>query len=165
MSHLLSVDSEVTAAPTAGALSLRSGRRWDPRLYQIGTLAGLLVYGMWWLDLEVQPLTAVAIVASVLATQFLCMRLAGRPQFDPRSALISGLSLCLLLRTGSTGLAMLAAVIAIASKFTLRVRDKHVFNPTNFALVAMLLTTGEVSSIDQGEVSGIEDVLVPHAQR
>ena len=36
---------------------------------------------------------------------------------------------------------MLAAVVAIASKFTLRVRGKHVFNPTNFALVAMMLVT------------------------
>src|SRR5207245_3676761 len=54
------------------------------------------------------------------------------------------LSLCLLLRTGSLGLAMLTAAVAIASKFTLRVRDKHVFNPTNGALVAMMLMTGEV---------------------
>src|SRR5206468_1506523 len=60
------------------------------------------------------------------------------------SALISALSLCLLLRTGSLGLAMLTAAVAIASKFTLRVRDKHVFNPTNFALVAMMLATGSV---------------------
>jgi len=39
---------------------------------------------------------------------------------------------------------MLAAVVAVASKFTLRVRGKHVFNPTNFALVAMMLVTGSV---------------------
>jgi Na+-transporting NADH:ubiquinone oxidoreductase subunit NqrB len=70
--------------------------------------------------------------------------LTGRGRFDPRSALISALSLCLLLRTGSLGLAILAAGVAIASKFTLRVRAKHVFNPTNFALVAMMLATGQV---------------------
>src|SRR5262249_53096486 len=39
---------------------------------------------------------------------------------------------------------ILAAVIAIASKFVLRVRGKHVFNPTNFALVAMMLLTGQI---------------------
>jgi Na+-transporting NADH:ubiquinone oxidoreductase subunit NqrB len=50
----------------------------------------------------------------------------------------------LLLRTDWVVLAMLAAVVAIASKFTLRVRGKHVFNPTNFALVVMMLATGEV---------------------
>src|SRR5205814_9068958 len=59
-------------------------------------------------------------------------------------ALISALSLWLLLRTGSPGLPILTAVVAIASKFTLRVRGKHVFSPTNFALVAMVLATGEV---------------------
>jgi enediyne biosynthesis protein E5 len=40
--------------------------------------------------------------------------------------------------------AMLTAVVAIASKFTLRVRGKHVFNPTNFALVSMTLLTTSV---------------------
>ena len=27
----------------------------DPRLYQIGTLASLLVYGMGWLDFDITP--------------------------------------------------------------------------------------------------------------
>src|SRR5262245_30086657 len=141
MKSLASTD---LAAEPAVDIPIRAPLRWDPRLYQIATLAGLLGYGMWWLDLEVRPGTAIAIIASALATQLACTRLTGRPGFDPRSALISGLSLCLLLRTGSPALAVLAAAIAIASKFTLRVRDKHVFNPTNFALVVMMLATGSV---------------------
>lgn len=120
------------------------GRRWDPRLYQSATLGSVLVYGVLWLDLEVQLVTAVTIIVTALLTQLVCTRLTGRPQFDPRSALISASSLCLLLRTDWVVLAMLAAVVAIASKFTLRVRGKHVFNPTNFALVVMMLATGEV---------------------
>src|SRR6058998_1854785 len=118
--------------------------RWDPRIYQIATLSGLLGYGVLWLDLEVQAWTAVEIIVTALSTQLACTWLTGRGRFDPRSALISALSLCLLLRTGSLGLAMLTAAVAIASKFTLRVRDKHVFNPTNFALVAMMLATRSV---------------------
>ena len=141
MSSLASVD---TAAEPALGLTSRARRPWDPRLYQIATLAGLLTYGVWWLDLEVQLPTAVAIIASALAAQLMCDYLVGRPRVDPRSALISGLSLCLLLRTGSLDVAMLTAVVAIASKFTLRVRGKHVFNPTNFALVAMMLVAGSV---------------------
>jgi hypothetical protein len=78
-------------------------RHWDPRLYQIATLGGLLGYGIWWLDLEIQPQTVATIMSSALATQLACTRLTGRGRFDPRSALISGLSLCLLLRTGSPG--------------------------------------------------------------
>src|SRR5215813_12572012 len=142
MNHLGLVEAEAPVARATEASGLpqkRTPRRWDPRLYQIATLAGLLAYGIWWLDLEVQSANAVAIIASVLITQRACERLAGRARFDPRSAIISGLSLCLLLRTGSLDLAVLAAVIAIASKFSLRVRGKHVFNPTNFALVALML--------------------------
>src|SRR6058998_461392 len=118
MNRLALVEAEalpVSATATVGVLPAPTAPRWDPRLYQIATLAGLLGYGIWWLDLEVQPTTAVAIIASALATQLVCTRLWGREPFDPRSALISGLSLCLLLRTGLLDLAMLAAAIAIAA--------------------------------------------------
>ena len=145
-----------TATPATRATSAGAGRfsgnavplgappRLDPRLYQIAVLASLLVYGMAWLGLDIHPGRAVAILAAALMTQWAATALAELPRFDPKSALISGLSLCLLLRTNDLGLAMLAAVVAVASKFLLRVRGKHVFNPTNFALVAMMLVTGQV---------------------
>jgi Na+-transporting NADH:ubiquinone oxidoreductase subunit NqrB len=74
-----------------------------------------------------------------LFTQYLCSRLWKVPVFDPRSALISGLSLCLLLRTNSLVLAAVTAFATIASKFLLRWNGKHLFNPTNFGIVLMLL--------------------------
>jgi len=43
-----------------------------------------------------------------------------------------------LLRTESLVLAVVTATLTIASKFLLRVDDRHVFNPTNFALVVMM---------------------------
>jgi hypothetical protein len=116
----------------------------DPRLYQIASLAGLLVFGVARLDLDVRGGQAALILMTVLVTQYAGARLGAVPRFDPRSALISGLSLCLLLRTNVLLLAVLTAVVAIGSKFVLRVRGKHVFNPTNFALVAMMLLTGAV---------------------
>src|SRR5947208_1099441 len=101
-----------TDTAARAAVSLTPAPRWDPRLYQIATLAGLLGYGVFWLDLEVQTPTAVAIVVTALVAQLACTRLTARGRFDPRSALISALSLCLLLRTGSLGLAILAAGLA-----------------------------------------------------
>ena len=116
----------------------------DPRLYQIFLLSSLLVYGVVHLDLEISPSRALALLATALFTQYACSRLWRLPAFDPRSALISGLSLCLLLRTNSAWLAVLAAGVTVASKFVLRIRGKHVFNPTNFGIVAMMLATGGV---------------------
>jgi len=118
--------------------------RLDPRLYQIASLTALLAYGATWLDFEVNLSRVVAILGAVLSTQYLCTRLWKLPAFDPASALISGLSLCLLLRTNSAVLAIAAAILAIAGKFVLRWNGKHVFNPTNFALVAMMALTGQV---------------------
>jgi Na+-transporting NADH:ubiquinone oxidoreductase subunit NqrB len=116
----------------------------DPRLYQILVLASLLVYGVTRLDLEIHASQAAVLLGTALLTQYACTRFWRLPAFDPKSALISGLSLCLLLRTGSLLLAAGAAVLTIASKFVLRVRDKHVFNPTNFGIVASMLLTSRV---------------------
>jgi Na+-translocating ferredoxin:NAD+ oxidoreductase RnfD subunit len=123
--------------------SLDAGLRRDPRLYQIAILATLLVYGAAFLDFEVRPLHAITIPAAALLAQAALTRLARLPRFDPRSALISSLSLCLLLRTNALSIAILAAVVTIASKFVFRVDGKHVFNPTNFGLVATMLLTGQ----------------------
>jgi Na+-transporting NADH:ubiquinone oxidoreductase subunit NqrB len=83
-------------------------------------------------------------LAVALATQLACTRLWNLPAFDPRSALISGLSLCLLLRSNSLLLVSATAAVTVASKFLLRWRGKHVFNPTNSGLVVMMLATGQV---------------------
>jgi Na+-transporting NADH:ubiquinone oxidoreductase subunit NqrB len=123
----------------------------DPRLYQIGTLASLLVYGMGWLDFDVTPSRVALILSTVLITQWVGDRIGSRrhrtrPPFaaSARSALISGLSLCLLLRTNRADLAVVAAAVTIAGKFLIRLNGKHVFNPTNGGLVFMLLVTSQV---------------------
>lgn len=113
----------------------------DPRLYQILVLASLLVYGVVRLDLEVEAGMAALLLGTALLTQYACTRIWRLPAFDPKSALISGLSLCLLLRTNSWQLALIAAVATIAGKFVLRWRGKHLFNPTNFGIVALMLAT------------------------
>ena len=111
----------------------------DPRYYQIVVLGLLLSYGILALDFGIHWQNAIAIIATAQAVQFVCTRAVGLPRFDPLSALITSLSLTLLLRTDVIALAMLAAVVAISSKFLIRVRDKHVFNPANVALVALML--------------------------
>jgi enediyne biosynthesis protein E5 len=113
-------------------------RALDPRWYQITCLSCLLVYGFFGLGFELTIVQTLVTLASVLAAQLACTRIWKLPAFDPKSALISGLSLCLLLRTNHLELVVVAAVIAIASKFVLRIKGKHIFNPTNGAIVALL---------------------------
>jgi Na+-transporting NADH:ubiquinone oxidoreductase subunit NqrB len=121
----------------------RAARRADPRYYQIATLTSLLIYGILWLDFEVQTIHAIAILVTAQLTQYACTKLSRLPGFDPKSALISSLSLCLLLRTNFLAVAVLAACISIAGKFLIRWNGKHVFNPTNFGLVAVIVLTGQ----------------------
>lgn len=124
------------------ALKAMAGR--DPRVYQIAVLGALLTYGVLVLDFGVSSAQAAVLLGTALTTQWLCTRIVGLPRFDPRSALITGLSLCLLLRVDAWPLAAVAAAVAVGSKFVLRVDGKHVFNPANFGLVALLLVSDRV---------------------
>ena len=133
----------------------------DPRLAQIAVLASLSLLGACALDLEIRPAVAVSAVVAALSTEAITARLRHRV-FDPRSPLISGLSLTLLLRVSDAWLGAVAGIIAIASKSLLRVGDKHWFNPTNFALVVLLLVTDRawVSSGQWGSTPIIAAAMV-----
>jgi Na+-transporting NADH:ubiquinone oxidoreductase subunit NqrB len=122
----------------------------DPRHGQIATLGTLLVYGMTRLGFDIGPPQAVVTIGAALLTQaafewWTAAHLTGaRLSSGLKSALISSLSLCLLLRTDHLALAGLASAIAVASKFVVRWNGKHVFNPTNVAIVALIVTTDRV---------------------
>lgn len=113
----------------------------DPRYYQIAVLGTLVAYGVIVLDFGIRPENAIVIVLTALLTQFAATRAVGLPRFDPLSALITALSLSLLLRTGLPVVAALAALVAISSKFLVRVRGKHVFNPANVAIVTLMVSS------------------------
>lgn len=122
----------------------------DARYYQIASLSCLLVYGLTFLRFDVSVSRVALILGVAFGAQAGCSALA-RIKFDPRSALISGLSLCLLMRTSHEILAAVAAVIAVGSKFVFRYRDKHIFNPTNLAIAALLLAAGDSVWVSPGQ--------------
>jgi len=118
-------------------------KRLDPRLYQIGALTLLLLYGIFALGFDITLARSALLVGTAIGTQAICSRIKG-VAFDPRSAAISGLSLSLLLRSDSLVMLLAGAVIAVASKFVIRIRGKHIFNPTNIAIVALMLVSKHV---------------------
>lgn len=146
---------------------------WDPRLYQIISLTILLLYGLFWIQFDVSIWQIAITLGVAQLTQLAGTRYFSLPFFDPKSALISSLSLCLLLRTNDLAVAALAAVIAIGSKFVIRWKDKHVFNPTNLALVVILASgLGWISPGQWGQVAWfgfliacLGSLVVTHAAR
>ena len=113
--------------------------RHDPRHYQIATLSTLVVLGVFVFAFDMRWWHAAACVSSTVVTQFTASKIVGQ-KFDVRSPLITALSLTLLLRTGSVWLSIAAGVLAIGSKYIIRYKGKHIFNPANFALVILSLS-------------------------
>ena len=60
-----------------------------------------------------------------------------------RSATITALGLCLLLRGNHWTTMAIAGCLAIASKFLFRTQNKHFFNPANFGIIAALMMTND----------------------
>jgi Na+-transporting NADH:ubiquinone oxidoreductase subunit NqrB len=113
----------------------------DSRHFQIAALATLLAVNFFWIDFGAKPLYSALAISSALATQIGCSRYWQLPQIDLRSPLITGLSLSLLLRADAAWLPAVAGIIAIASKFVLRIDGKHIWNPAGFAIVVLLFTS------------------------
>ncbi|MFL5343340.1 MAG: RnfABCDGE type electron transport complex subunit D [Hyalangium sp.] len=124
---------------------------------QIAFLGSFLLAGLTFLEFELRPWQPPVILATACVTQWAMTRLYRVPDAGYRSAIISALGLSLLLRSDVLWVPPLAAFIAIASKFVIRVRGKHVFNPTNLGLAACLFLTPHAwSSPSQwGESAGL----------
>jgi Na+-transporting NADH:ubiquinone oxidoreductase subunit NqrB len=127
-----------------------TSRFWlDARHYQIAALSTLLVFNLGWIDFGARPANSVLALVAALITQIVCARLTGVP-IDLRSPLITGLSLSLLLRADEPWIHALAGVVAIGSKFALRLDGKHIWNPAGFAIVILLFTANSHVWISPG---------------
>jgi hypothetical protein len=124
----------------------------DPRYYQIAVLSSLLTFGVFALGFGIHGYNAIAILLTAQCVQYAATRWAGLVRFDPLSAVITSLSLTLLLRTDLVLLAILAAAIAIGSKFLLRCQGK-LATSFPFLLRRYLCNAGVVGESSIGAVA------------
>lgn len=115
----------------------------DARHAQIAVLLTLIFLGIIVFDFSIPIWHAFGVLGSALAVQAMCSW-AVHARFDWRSPVITAASLTLLLRADQIGWSILAGAIAIGSKFVLRIGGKHVFNPANFAIVVLALSSAGV---------------------
>lgn len=133
----------------------------DPRLYQIISLGTLLSYGLLWLHFDVTALQVAVTFGTALLTQYAGTRWYRLPSYDPLSAIVSAIGLCVFLRTNDLFVAALASIIAIGSKFLIRLKGKHLFNPTNLGLTIMMITgLGWISPGQWGQVAWFSLLVV-----
>jgi Na+-transporting NADH:ubiquinone oxidoreductase subunit NqrB len=121
----------------------------DARDYQILFLLTFLILGVWTRDFTVSTKAMGTVIAACLLTQFSADRFYAKLHpdadynFSLRSAWITGISLCLLLRSNSPATMAIAGSLSILSKFLFRLRGKHFFNPSNFGIIAVIVLTSD----------------------
>jgi enediyne biosynthesis protein E5 len=101
-------------------------------------LAGHLSFGI----LESYQKTLLAIVTSI-SMELVLGRIFFRKWLHPASAYITGISVGILVRSPAFWPYALCSAISITSKYVLRVKDRHIWNPSNFGISVMLFLAAE----------------------
>jgi len=122
-------------AQTMGSNSLSS--RLNPFLPPLFITLILLVGNLSFGILESYSKTILAIVTAIGAEMVLG-RIFLRKWPHPASAYITGISVGILLRSPAFWPYALCSLLSITSKYALRVRNRHIWNPSNFGICAML---------------------------
>jgi hypothetical protein len=112
----------------------------DPRYYQLAVQGSLLLWGMIFLGISLSVVDMLAVWVVALGTQWILTH-HYQLAFNPLSAINSSMSILLLLHATQSLWLVLAIVLAISSKFFIRWNHRHIFNPSNIGIVAVLLLT------------------------
>jgi Na+-transporting NADH:ubiquinone oxidoreductase subunit NqrB len=107
----------------------------DARVFQIVFLAALLTTGVLLRDFSLQPLQLLFTFAAGLGTQAFWLKRLGLQRKGFLSAIVTCCGLSLLLRSDTLWVHPLVAVLAMSSKFVLRINGKHLYNPANLGVV------------------------------
>jgi hypothetical protein len=141
----------VQERPAEGRKLLTLDNRYLPPLLITSILLGAhLSYGI----LEAWYTTALAIVTAIGA-ELVMGRITYGKWPHPASAYISGISAGILVRSTLLWPYFLVSLVSIASKYVLRVKGRHIWNPTNFGVSAAAFlapATITVLSIQWGNV-------------
>jgi Na+-translocating ferredoxin:NAD+ oxidoreductase RnfD subunit len=101
-------------------------------------LVGHLSFGI----LESYKKTALAIVVAI-AAEMLLGQIFFHKWLHPASAYISGISVGILVRSPAYWPYALCSLISIMSKYVLRVKGRHIWNPSNFGISVLLFLAPE----------------------
>lgn len=104
-----------------------------PVFISLIVLTGHLAYGI----LESYKAILLSITCSLLTELFLSRLVFGKWR-NLSSAYISGISVSILVRSSYLWPFAITAILSIMSKYVLRFRDRHIWNPSNFGLSWML---------------------------
>ena len=129
------------AEVTLPARLIDAGKRIDPRYLVAGLITLVLVVAQLRYHLVGGYERLALALSACMATEAVLSWLERGKVVNLQSAYISGISLTLLEKPQGEALWPVAvgAVLAISSKYVLRYRDNHLWNPTNFAIVTLLL--------------------------
>ncbi len=115
----------------------------DPRYFILIFLLSFVVMGQLFLDFFQKWDTFFASIGTTMLVELVLHRWIRKKWIFPLSALISGIGISLILSTYLVWPYVLAAALAIGTKYVFRLGGQHIFNPNNVAVVCVLFFLSE----------------------
>jgi Na+-translocating ferredoxin:NAD+ oxidoreductase RnfD subunit len=139
----------IPAEPNALVRSWQLGRKIDPRYLIAGLITLVLLVAQFRYHLVGGYERLLVALAVCTATEAVLSWFDRGKVVNLQSAYISGLSLTLLTKPQGAALwpFVIGGFLAISSKYVVRYRGNHLFNPTNFAICALLLIAPDHVSV------------------
>jgi Na+-translocating ferredoxin:NAD+ oxidoreductase RnfD subunit len=135
------------SASAATTVSLAVWLRWffsfENRYLAPMFITCILAVGQWSFGILESYSRLLLAIGTALCIELVLARLYRGQWPHLASAYISGISVGILVRSPAFWPYALCSTLAITSKYVLRVRDRHLWNPSNFGLCVMLFLAAE----------------------
>ncbi len=128
----------------------------DPRIMNSAAVTLWVILGQTVYFFNRNPVDLAAAIGAACLLDFLLILILFRQIALPLSAYLTGISIVILVESNDWRVYVVASVWGILSKYLIRDSKRHFFNPSNFAIVMILLFGHGVASISPGSQWGAD---------
>jgi hypothetical protein len=111
----------------------------------VAAQAVYVVSGLFLLEFSLSWLDAAAAVGAAVVAEWVFAR---SWRFVPKSGLAAGLGVAIFFRASDPFYFALASIVAISSKYLIKVHGRHIFNPSNIAIVSLVFLFPAATTIE-----------------
>jgi|CXWL01.1.fsa_nt_gi Na+-translocating ferredoxin:NAD+ oxidoreductase RnfD subunit len=128
----------------------------DPRIMNSAAVTLWVILGQTVYFFNRSPVDLIAAIGTACALDFILGIILFRLISLPLSAYLTGISIVILVESNDWRVYVVASIWGILSKYLIRDAKRHFFNPSNFAIVMILLLGQGVASISPGSQWGAD---------
>lgn len=145
---------------TEGAVPNLGFRWYEPRYLSTGFQTLIVIVGQVWLNLLPSWGQFATALIFAMAAESILSRLYHGKWPNLISAYMTGVSIGILVRSPAWWPYAVGSILSISQKYAIQVRDRHLFNPSNFGLCILLLAAPDTVAALSKQLTNMPGVVI-----